>query len=120
MAITDLIGLQVESLSAPVRGITDTGVAVAGVTDAATTVARAGAVMDAAVIMAGAAMPDADMLAMVMLDKATRVVERAASAAVRLAADFTEVAVEDSTVAEDSTEVAVVASTAAEADTGNL
>jgi hypothetical protein len=78
--------------------------------------------MDAAVIMAGVAMPDADMLAMVMVDKATHEVARAASAAVRLAADFTEVAVVDSAVAEAaaSTAVAVVASTAAEADTGNL
>lgn len=119
-AITDLIGSQVESSSVPVRGITGTG-AVAGVTDAATTDAEDGAVMDAAAIMVGAAMPDADMLATVMLDKATHVVARAASGAVRLAADST-AAVVDSTVAEaaDSTEVAVVVSTAAEADTGNL
>ena len=83
MAITDLIGLQVESSSAPVRGITGTGVAVAGVTDAATTVVRAGAVMDTGVITVAVAMPDAAVVMrdVVMAETATRVVAGAASGA---------------------------------------
>jgi hypothetical protein len=69
-----------------------------------------------AAIMAEAATPDEALvtLAVVMRDQATHVAARAASGAVRLAADSTVAE------AEDSTEVGVVASTAAEADTANL
>jgi hypothetical protein len=77
--------------------------------------------MDAAVIMDAVAMLDAalDTVAVVMLDKATRVVARAASAAVRLAAGITEVAVVDSTAAGVAASMVVAADMAAE-DTGNL
>lgn len=122
MAITDLTGLQVESSSALVRGMADTGDAAVGVTDAATTVVRAGAVMDAAVITVAAAMLDAalDTVAVVMLDKATRVVARAASGAVQLEAGITEVAVVDSTAAGVAASMVVAAVDMAAEDTGNL
>jgi alkylhydroperoxidase family enzyme len=76
--------------------------------------------MDAAVFMDAAAMLDAalDMVAVVMLDKATHVVARAASGVVRLAAGFTEVAVVDSTAAVAA--ASMVAVDMAAEDTGNL
>jgi hypothetical protein len=79
--------------------------------------------MDAAVITAGAVMPDAAlvMLDVVMAETATRVVARAASGVVRLAAGITEMAAADSTVVAvaDSTAAVAADSTAAAVDTGN-
>ena len=108
-ATTDLTGLRVECLLAPVRGMAGDAVGVGVVGVVATTVVEAGVTDGAAMAMVAGSLADADL----------RVVPPAASTG-RLALGFVAAlwptAVAGSTVAEDST-VVVAGSTAAAVDT---